>query len=347
MHVPSRSQWLSLCLVVAGMFAVPLGLRALIPLIQSPTAAPSYIPSFETPRDRAPFDAEVVATLRETRPDYYVIGDSMAGTRIQPGHLSRLVGGRGVASLLYAGVGSAYWYLTFKNVIVEPGLRPRAVIFFFRDENMTDPLFRAYPGSLDRVAGDREPELDRILAAAANGTLYRLHTAVQSVYQYALLSRWVEPRIAAAPVPLSARRSNQKKLLERINNEVFTLDALRPMALADMQSASEAALDFDTHLPTSVLPEIVRLSTQSGIRVAFIRVQRRPVGNKPPAQSPALQRYVMRLRDYLVANGAYFHDDWGDPQQPLDIYEDGDHISRAYIRHYTEVFYRNNREIFR
>ena len=41
----------------------------------------------------------------------------MAGTRIVPGHLSRLVGGRGVAALMHPGSSVAYWYLTFKNLI--------------------------------------------------------------------------------------------------------------------------------------------------------------------------------------------------------------------------------------
>ena len=338
---------MSLGLFVLGTCVVPLGLRVAAGRLQPPDARPSYLPAVETPRVRAPFDQSVVDTLRETRPDYYVIGDSMAGTRIQPGHLSRIIGGRGSASLLYAGVGSAYWYLTFKNVIVEPGLKPKGVIFFFRDQNMTDPLFRAYPGSMDRVARDQEPILNEILAERSNGTFFRLHWAAQALYRYDVVRAWVEPQIPTVPVALAARRSNRKKLLERINGEVFTLDALRPTAAADMQAAPESALDFDRTLPDSVLPEILRLSRETGIRVAFIRCQRRPVNHQPPVQSPSMQRYVAHLRAYLRANLAYYHDDWGDPEQPLEIYEDGDHIARQYIRYYTELFVRRNREFFR
>jgi hypothetical protein len=71
------------------------------------------------------------------------------------------------------------------------------------------------------------------------------------------------------------------------------------------------------------------------------------VGNRPPEQSPALKRYVQQLRVYLEANGAIFLDDWGDPEQPLSIYEDGDHIARDYRGYYTDLFYRKHREIFR
>ena len=343
----SRLCWLSLVVVLAGTLLVPLGLRGVNVLIRNPDAAPSFIPSVESPRVREPFDAEVVRTLTESRPDYFVIGDSMAGTRIAPGHLSRLVGGHGLAALLHPGTGSAYWYLAFKNWIVNAGLRPRTVIFFFRDENLTEPLFRVYPGSLDRVARAQEPVLNEILAARMNGTYVAAHDAARRVYQFDRTRAWLEPVLLRAPVAWSARRSARKKLLDTINNNVFTLEALRPMAAADMLAAGDDALDFDRSLPTSVLPEIIRISKQSGVRVAFVRVQRRPSGTRPPVQSEALQRYVAKLGAYLAANGALFRDDWGDPDQPERIYEDGDHIAREYQRHYTELFFRKNPEFFR
>ena len=342
-----RRRRLALLAVVLGVFAVPLGLRAVNLAVRQPGAAPSCIPSIESPRVRTPFDADAVASLRASANDYIFIGDSMAGTRIDPGHLSKLIGGHGAAALFHPGSGSAYWYLTFKNVVVNAGLRPRAVVFFFRDENLTDTLFRVYPSSLDRVARQREPVLDEILAARAQGTFYRLHGAVRSVYQYDQTRAWLEPLLIRVPVSWSAGRRARKKLLDTINNDVFTLEALRPMAAADMASASGEALDFDRNLPTSVLPEILRLSARSGIRVAFVRVQRRPIDGGPPPQSPALQKYVRRLREYLEASGAVFHDDWGDPDQPLSAYEDGDHVTRDFRRVYTELFVRKNPEIFR
>jgi hypothetical protein len=342
-----RRRGLALLAVVLGVFAVPLGLRAVNAVVRPPDVAPSYIPSIESPRVRGPFDRDAVAALRESANDYILIGDSMAGTRIDPGHLSRLIGGHGAAALFHPGSGAAYWYLTFKNFVVNAGLKPRAVVFFFRDENLTDTLFRVYPSSLDRVARQQEPVLDEILAARARGTFYRLHGVVRRVYQYDQTRVWLEPILIRAPVAWSAGRRARKKLLDTINNEVFALEALRPMVAADMAAASGEALDFDRNLPTSVLPEILRLSKVSGIRVAFVRVQRRPTADGPPPQSPALQQYVRKLRDYLEANGAVFHDDWGDPDQPLSAYEDGDHLAKDFRRVYTEMFVRKNPEIFR
>ena len=337
----------ALLAVLLGAVVVPLGLRAVNRAVRPPDAAPSYIPSIESPRVRTPFDSDAVASLREAANDYILIGDSMAGTRIDPGHLSRLIGGHGAAALFHPGSGPAYWYLTFKNLVINAGLRPRVVVFFFRDENLTDTLFRVYPSALDRVAKNQEPVLDEILAARARGTFYRLHGAVRRVYQYDQTRAWLEPIIITAPVAWSAGRRARKKLLDSINNEVFTLEALRPMVAADMAAPSDEALDFDRNLPTSVLPEILRLSKVSGVRVAFVRVQRRPAADGPAPQSPALQGYVQKLRGYLESNGAIFHDDWGDPDQPLSVYEDGDHVKRDFRRTYTEIFFRKNPEIFR
>ena len=343
----SRFAWLSLVAVLAGALAGPLGLRAVNAAIRSPEARPSYIPSIESPRARRPFDEEAVRALREAANDYVLIGDSMAGTRIDPGHLSRLLGGRGAAALFHPGSGSAYWYLAFKNLVVTAGLHPKAVIVFFRDENLTDPLFRVYPGALDRVARSHEAALDQILAARSEGAYYRVHAAARALYEYDQTRTWIEPVIARAPLPLAAGRRARKTLLDELDTRLFTVEALRPMAAADMGSGSGAAYDFAAALPTSVLPEIIRLSRLSGIRVAFVRVQRRPTPEGPPAQSPALQRYVRDLRQYLESNGAVVHDDWGDPELPLSVYEDGDHVKREFKRLYTELFVRRNPEIFR
>ena len=54
-----------------------------------------------------------------------------------------------------------------------------------------------------------------------------------------------------------------------------------------------------------------------------------------------------KLWRYLESNGAIFHDDWGDPDQPLSVYEDGDHVKKDFRRTYTEIFFRKNPEIFR
>jgi hypothetical protein len=76
-------------------------------------------------------------------------------------------------------------------------------------------------------------------------------------------------------------------------------------------------------------------------------VQRRPVGGRPPEQPPALRAYVADLRRYVEARGHLFHDDTGDPALTLDMYDDGDHVSRQARPRYTRNFYERLGHLFR
>lgn len=168
-----------------------------------------------------------------------------------------------------------------------------------------------------------------------------------SVYEHDAARTWLEPMLVRAPVWVVARPKARRTLLDRINAEVFGLQALRQMAPADMSHADDAAYDFRRNVSRSVLPEMLKVGRRAGLRLAFVRVQRRPEGNRPPEQSPALRKYMRDLQAYLEANGALFADDWGDPDQPLSIYGDGDHVSRDYRTRYTEQFLRKHPAFFR
>ena len=132
-----RGEVLSLCVVIAGAAALPLGLRAVNGMLPGAAAGSSYLPTIETPRPREPFDEAAAAALREAQPEYVVIGDSMAGIRIDPRHLSRVTG-RSVAGLFTPGTPVAYWYLQLKNLVANNGLtHMRGAIIFFRDDQLT------------------------------------------------------------------------------------------------------------------------------------------------------------------------------------------------------------------
>jgi hypothetical protein len=325
---------LSLCLVLAGTLVVPLGLRALNGALPGADARDSYLPTVETPRPREPFDQAAADAVREVQPQFVVIGDSMAGIRIDPLQLSRQAHSQ-VVGLYQQGSPVAYWYLAFKNLAVENDLKSlRGAIFFFRDDQLTTQV-QVTPGSLDRVARDREPELDRVLAANRLGGFSEIHRAARSVYQFDRTRTWLEPLLLQGPATLAAKTP---ELLKAINTELFTLDRLRAFEAADLAAAQGRALDFQANVGESLLPEIIRLAEGAQIKLAFIRVQRRPAAEGPPPQSPELAAYVKALKGYLEARGAYFHDDWGDPDEPLSMYADGDHLTAEGRLRYTQRF---------
>lgn len=347
----SRARFAALAAVLAATLVVPLGWRPLDRLAPAGTDSPSYLPALEPSRTREMgFDTNVVTDLKSMQPEWVLIGDSMAGSRVDATHLSTLLEYRAVAPIYYAATGSAFWYLALKNWIVASQVHPRLVIIFFRDENLTDPMFRVtgiYRGNLDRAARDREPVLNDVVAMHTAGGWYKVHASLDRLYESAGARRWFEPLLVDAAVAAVARPKSRRTLLGRINDEVFGLQALRQMAPADMAAAADAAYDFHRDLPTSLLPEMLKVARRAGLHLAFVRVQRRPEGNAPPAQPPALRQYVRDLREYLDANGALFADDWGDPDQPLAIYSDGDHVSREFRERYTEQFLRKHPAFFR
>src|SRR4029450_11945992 len=99
------------------------------------------------------------------QPAFVVIGDSMAGSRIDPAVFTQ-ASGQAVAPLLYAGSGPAWWYLVLKNWVIPSGIRPKAVVVFFRDTNLTNVMFRIdATWSLDTAALDREDDLNTVVGA--------------------------------------------------------------------------------------------------------------------------------------------------------------------------------------
>jgi hypothetical protein len=160
-----------------------------------------------------------------------------------------------------------------------------------------------------------------------------VHRTARAVYQFDLTRAWLEPRLLRQPAVVGP-----PDLVEKINTEIFALDKLRAFEAADLPQAEESLLDFDAQVGRSVLPLLMDLAERSHIRLAFVRVQRRPTPGGPPPQSEALIRYLERLRAYVTARGAYYHDDYGDPTQPLEVYADGDHLRSDQRLAYSERF---------
>jgi hypothetical protein len=111
----ASAQRFALAAVVAATLIVPLGLRALNRFAPASDLPASYLPALEATRTREAFDTNVVADLQTMQPEFVLVGDSMAGSRVDATHLSVLLDYRPVAPIYYAATGSAFWYLALKN----------------------------------------------------------------------------------------------------------------------------------------------------------------------------------------------------------------------------------------
>jgi hypothetical protein len=333
-----RAALLQLLLAAAGLLLIPLALRAANRVQATPHLAPSYLPAIEGPRPRLPFEADRIPALARMNPTWVVIGDSMAGSRIDPALLTRLTGGL-TAPLLYAGSGPAWWYLALKNWVIPSGIKPRAVIVFFRDTNLTNTMFRIEATwALDTAALDREDALNAVVARRRGTVFYRVRDGVDRLYQASEARRWIEPAANEWPARLIFPYRRQRAAFLEQLNERFGLEHLRPMDAADMQATEDREADFERFVEDSALPLMLRDAKNAGLTLLLVRVQRRPLHGRPPEQSAALRRYVSRLHAYVESRGGVFMDDTGDPRQTLDMYEDGDHLSRDGRRRYTEMF---------
>ena len=317
---------------------------ALVPVLNRWHSArpfpPTYLPALEGPRERSPFEETRVQDLQHLNPGFVVIGDSMAGTRVDERRMGELAG-RPVAPLLQPGSGSAFWYLALKNWVIASGIKPRLVMVFFRDTNLTDVMFRLdqqYRWALDLVALEREEELNAVIAGRV-GPLHRAQTVAGRWSEAEEARHWIEPALLRLPAEWTiGSRRRRAEFLDAMNVRLG-VDHLRPMPAADIQIGDGPAFDFARDVDRSVLPLMLRDASREGLTLCFVRVQRRPLPNGPPAQSPALIAYVHALREYLTSRGAILHDETGDPALTLEMYADGDHLARHARRAHTERFF--------
>jgi hypothetical protein len=302
-------------------------------------SVPSYLPALEPSRERAAFISEPIDELARMDPAWVIIGDSMAG-RIDPDRLAALSGGL-VAPLLQNATGSAGWYLALKNYVVASGVRPKWIFIFFRDTNLTEPLFRldgAYRTHVDEVARDREDELNAVVAARLSRSWYRVHDVVDRLYATERVRGWVEPVLADWPARIIGGPGGEAQVLARVNT-AFTLERLRVMSQADVAAVDARELDFHANVDSSLLPRMIAAAREHGLRIGFVRVLRRPDGGEPPPEPPALARYVADLAAYLQSQEAVFLDDRADPSLARLPYADGDHIAREARVPYTDRFW--------
>ncbi len=321
------------------MLLVPLGWRALLTAWGPRGETPSYLPAVEAARTRQPFRALPIEELRYLKPGYIILGDSMAG-RIHRDRLAHLTNDA-VAPMQQVATGSGRWYLIFKNYIVFSGVRPKYVVVYFRDTNLTEVTWRLLGDQregTDEVALQQEPELNAAVAARLAGPWYRAHQVVDDVYGVSRARSWLQPQLTFWPARvLAGTRGGQE--LERDVNALFALERLRPIPQSDMAAAEDREADFTRWVDASILPAWLRLAREHDLQLLFVRVQRRTLDGAPRPESPALVRYVAELRAYLTAQGALLVDERDYPAIWALPYHDGDHLAPEARLEYTDIFF--------
>ena len=295
------------------------------------------------------FDTRPLERLAQANPEGVLLGDSMLGSRIDGAVLSRAAAAPWV-SLPYPGGGSAAWYLAMKNLVALQSPPPRWAVIFFRDRQLTLPRYategRMLP-RLEAVMRGAEPELDRVLAAAAPRQLNWMERFAQAAYPLQKHRTEWQEKVRGAALDIAARGGPTVPIALEAER-TFDVTHLRGDigAFADNADAMHNALDPDGHEFTamvgkSFLPLIAGIARDHGLRLLFFRIKHRPPAEGATvADSPGLAAYLGEFREWCAKSGAIFVDEKDDAEIGPAYYGGDDHVREVMMAPYTGHFWK-------
>lgn len=315
-----------------------------------------------------PYDDSRLKAIREVRPDYLFIGNSMLFSRIDHDTLSQRLGGAKSMSFSLGGVFTPHWYLWLKNDLIPSGIRPRRVFLFFREDDLTSPYRSvSLPDDITNLLGasrGKEEELQRVLARH-RGFKDQLEHLLLQVYPIQLMHHdmdWLLDSWAFIPVlpgygksllarmtgkevtPLEAQAflDARRHFKEDLRYRLFNPGQMRPNSIESGTKEEKVINDsfhFHSRLPDSLLPEMIRLNRQYHLNLVFFMVKPRPDREGTIQQPDGLAAYTKDLKKWLEDHGAGFYDSNPDPYPGLDDYYDQWHVRDAvqFTQHFVDI----------
>ncbi|MFC1474637.1 hypothetical protein ACFLQK_01210 [bacterium] len=328
------------------------------------------------PYKKEPFDRRPIFKIRETRPAFIFIGNSLLKTRIDEEVLNRKLGAGRALCLGVNRTFSAHWFLQLKNYVVHSGHKPEAVFIFFSDTVLTNPernTGEETRKSIEKMSRPREPLLNKVLSSdmgfferageRARG-IYSIRVYREELERFIRLLSYVHvsprklvhqldstfPGIFKRIIPNSEKRPEAikwQRFLYKVNN-TFSLNNKDLRKISGEDAAPREVyeqLDFDGRLNSSFLPHIARLGKKHDLNLVFVRVQHRPAPNGETADSWQMRKYMRYLEEYIERRGFVFYDFSGDPLLTRDMYLDLWHIDPKSRQKYTRIFVRRMADI--
>ena len=320
------------------------------------------IPMLLSPNLERPLTRQAVMAID---PDIIMIGNSMLESRIDTQHLSDILNGKTVVSMVDGGLASAAWYLRLKNYVAAADIKPTTVFIFFRDDVLTKPELA--------IGGKKHWELQRLMVDEEN--IY--HTVIEEhhnignqithivemlyrVQKRSESARELFNRVSAAVGDhkmllatlkrgfelygvgdidhdrYSAQLNDYHELKQSVNG-VFDRSNFRKEEGVKRSEPSIKPWFYDV-VESSFLPAMIEIATENKFGLVFVRVQKRPFADGTVDMDETLDRYVIDLNEYLNARGVHMVDMNGHPEIRLEHYLDTDHIAPSYVPEYTEIF---------
>lgn len=292
---------------------------------------------------------KLINDLQRENPDYIFIGNSMLNSRIDKGLFDDLT--KKKCFLLWRGGSeSAVWYLMLKNGVIPSDIKPKMIFIFFRDTNLTESGYRTegkYKRYIETFSSDNEITLNKILAK--NKTPLELFKQ-KLVIIYPILSGHPQERMSKNIekfINFTSQGRSRKFNVSEINEILDYKHSVEKAVNEEIANSYKINYDFKSTLPDSFLPHIIQMIKSIQSKPVFIRVQRRPIDDKPPVQSEELKKYIIDLKSYLSKQDCIYYDFTGDPRLKLSMYRNGDHIDAKFTKEYTTIFVDTLKDMFK
>ena len=291
--------------------------------------------------------------LAAKSPEFVFIGNSMLWSRIDDDHLTALLGGRPVHSIVNFGGLSGIHYLAFKYLLADSGIKPKRTFIFFRSTTLVNPQARTrgpyFNKLIRRISPGPDPVFQKIAYRQTTSPKIRIADWLEQRFPVMRSQAFVREQLsrgaAVLALPLGRAAADDLtavKLRETVNARLG-FGGLNAGADNGLDVEAEGLkdntnfLDFDGLVADSFLPAIIDLAAAQNLPLAFIRVQERPTAQGMPPDTQEMKQFLAALQGYLKQQGAAFYDFTGDPAITLDMYALGDHIRDPKV--YTEIFH--------
>lgn len=278
------------------------------------------------------------------KPQIVMVGDSVFMLGVDRAQLAEGTG-KTVYGIGVAGSASALWYAVLERDVIPSPYKPEILIIVFRDTMLTTPGYRVHGSYFTQLDEYATPDDTLIIERAYTNLLNPLEKVSERFF------------------PLYGSRLSLRAALDRLlrysangwfldcdrgctdvaMGTVFGAGNIEQNLLSDAIGTAESylyspqALDFDSQLERSFLPEIVRITRENGIRLVLVRTKtlRFPDEETEPLE---LKTYMNKMSAYLEANDVVLLDYGQEPSledrffyDPLHLNEDGRVIFTALL----------------
>jgi len=275
----------------------------------------------------------LIYKLRPLKAEIALLGNSMLGRGIDNDLFRNLI--RNKAILIGpGGAASAWYFLVVKNILSRQDIKPKVIVLFFRDYDLTLPTYRVndnFKYRIDLLCTINEAVLDK-----------KAYLANYSKIELGLLKYW----------PLYQRRKDFKAFMDstikaktaksvfgyskiqsdQAIDKVFADAKMVQSILTKFQNNYEEELlvkpqNFNEILNTTFLPNMVQICQNTGIQLVLLRVKKRNYLDPKYKENEALTKYFEDMKVYLKQHEIPLIDFSHDTRLNESHYADGDHLN--------------------